>query len=719
MNLLRAHFLGKFAVIFPALLFAASLGFGQTNTVQILPFSNYGYVNPNYSGQALTIGKSYTMTAYAKSGFGFNGWTGSQPNSKTKLTFTATTNSQTFIANFKDKQKPSLAITAPANNSVLTNPAVIVAGMASDNDMVTNVYCRQSNLTEIVMDWTNALSGNNLKNWWVNLTLTPGTNYVKAYALDRCGLVSKTNTLKLVYSTAPTTLSDVTITVEDQGYAASFMAYGTNASFSNGTFSDGNGVGTYTYKKSGPITGKLTLRYTSPPSAVTNDNVVLQFTNVTADGSSGVFMDAADGFNDSFSLTAADTLALAVLDGSNIRFSYGDGENQSDFTFLSPPVVASDGKSNSIANVNPLVIPLDSDYPGKVGDRVKVSFNHFKKVMNNWVSYAPVILTGTVIDTQTASTVTVLFDIASYSSQTDAYSLLVGAPLNILTFYYTDYVGGNLATNGTGTFTYANYSPVGSTLNLKRDNTNDFFILTFEDSSPAGTFYSESYGPGDNLPNTASGEFFIAAPPQIIVPPSNHPATNGETVSFAVKASGSKPLAYQWQISVNNTNGWANLANGSNTWGSVVSGSSTTNLTIRYATTNDIGYYQVIVTNAFGSVTSSVAALTITLIPTIISQPGDATYNTNATASFSVAAIGLQPLSYQWYSGTNQLVNGSYFTNGSGYAESIINLTNLTIQGISSTNFSASFQVIISNDFGSVTSRVATLRFSTSGPPGF
>jgi uncharacterized repeat protein (TIGR02543 family) len=712
MNLLRASSLGKIAVIFPALLFAASLGFGQTNTVQILPFSNYGYVNPNYSGQALTIGKSYTMTAYAKSGFGFNGWTGSQTNSKTKLTFTATTNSQTFIANFKDKQKPSLAITAPANNSVLTNPgvinpAVIVVGTASDNDLVTNVYCNMNSL-----GWVPAATGNGWKNWWATLPLTPGTNSVQAYAVDRSGNISATTKLKLIYSTAPLTLSGVTLTVTNLNLVAGFMGYGTNSTFSNGTFSDGTGVGTYTYKKTGPLTGKLSLHYTAPPSVVTNDTIVLEFTEVTSDGTSGAFLDTGDNFT----VTTADTLALPSLAGSNIRFVFDDGTDQSDFIFLSQPTVASNGNTNMFVTSNPFNIPLLTDYPGNIGDRVKVTLNHLKNYSGTWVSNSPVAVVGTVVDipTTTTNTVTVLFDVTSYNSKSDIYSLMTNTPLNILTFYYTNYVAGNLATNGTGTFVYTNYSPIGSLLKLNRDNTNEFYILTFTDSSPAGTFYSENYAVGGGLPATNSGTFLIVATPQIIVPPKDSPATNGQTVAFSVTASGSKPLGYQWQFRVTGTNAWADLANGSNAWGSVVSGSTTTNLTISAATTNDIGYYQVIVTNAFGSVTSSVAALTITLIPVITSQPGNATFNTNTTASFSVAAIGYQPLSYLWYSGTNQLVNGSYFTNGSDNAQSLINSTNLTIQGISSTNFSAGFQVIISNDFGSVTSRVATLKFSTS-----
>jgi uncharacterized repeat protein (TIGR02543 family) len=712
MNLLRAHFLGKFAVIFPALLFAASVAFGQTqtNTVQILPFSNYGYVSPNYSGQRLTAGKSYSMTAYAKSGFAFTGWTGSQPGSKTKLTFIATTNSQTFIANFKDKQKPSLAITSPANNSVLaapglTNPAVIVAGTASDNDMVTSVSCNINS-----QGWVPASTGNGWKTWWATLPLTPGTNLVQAYAIDRSGGNSLTSKLRLIYSTAPMTLSGVTLTATDLNLIAGFTGYGTNSTFSNGTFSDGTGVGTYSYKKTGPLTGKLSLHYTAPPSVVTNDTIVLEFTGVTSDGNSGFFLDTGDNFT----VSTADTLALPSLAGSKIRFAFGDGTDQSDFIFLSQPTVVSNGKTNMFVTSNPFKIPLSTDYPGNTGDRVKVTLNHLKNYSGTWVSNSPVAVVGTVVDIPTTNTVTVLFDIVSYNSSADMYSIMTNTPLNILTFYYTNYVGGNLATNGTGTFVYTNYSPIGSLLKLNQDNTNEFFILNFTDSSPAGTFYSENHGAGGGLSATNSGSFSIIAPPQILASPNNSPPTNGQTVAFSVTASGSKPLAYQWQFSATGTNNWADLTDGSNTWGSVVSGSAATNLTISFATTNDIGYYQVIVTNVFGSATSSVAALTITLIPVITSQPGNATFNTNATsASFSVAAIGFQPLFYQWFSGTNMLISGS--TNYLYYATAHdVTTTNLSITDITSTNFSGSFQVIISNDFGSVTSRVATLNFSAS-----
>jgi hypothetical protein len=96
------------------------------------------------------------------------------------------------------------------------------------------------------------------------------------------------------------------------------------------------------------------------------------------------------------------------------------------------------------------------------------------------------------------------------------------------------------------------------------------------------------------------------------VPPviTNNPAASttnytGTTATFsvgAVTATGS--LAYQWQ------------ANGTNlTDGGIVSGSATSTLTLTGVTTNNALAYQVIVSNGGGSVTSSVANLTVFTMP--------------------------------------------------------------------------------------------------------
>ncbi len=75
---------------------------------------------------------------------------------------------------------------------------------------------------------------------------------------------------------------------------------------------------------------------------------------------------------------------------------------------------------------------------------------------------------------------------------------------------------------------------------------------------------------------------------------------------------------------------------------------NTTNLTLTGVTTNSIGNYTIVATNAFGSVTSSVAALTVVLPPTITGPLTNQTIECGGNAAFTIAASGTAPLNYKW-----------------------------------------------------------------------
>jgi alpha-tubulin suppressor-like RCC1 family protein len=92
--------------------------------------------------------------------------------------------------------------------------------------------------------------------------------------------------------------------------------------------------------------------------------------------------------------------------------------------------------------------------------------------------------------------------------------------------------------------------------------------------------------------------------PSITGQPQSRTNIAGTTANFTVTASGTEPLSFQWL-----KNG-TNLANGGN-----VAGANTPTLTVSNAQTADAGSYTVVVSNAFGSVTSAVATLTVT-VPT-------------------------------------------------------------------------------------------------------
>ena len=175
-------------------------------------------------------------------------------------------------------------------------------------------------------------------------------------------------------------------------------------------------------------------------------------------------------------------------------------------------------------------------------------------------------------------------------------------------------------------------------------------------------------------------------PPAIVTQPTNQSVNAGNSASFQVTATG-LPLFYQW------------LRNGVPLVdGSSVSGAKTPTLTLTSVTNGAV--YSVLVTNGAASVTSAAAVLTVDGAPVIVSQPLSRTNFNSTLATFSVSAIGGNPLSYQW------LKNGVPLSNGgkiSGATNSQLNVDFV------STNDVGTYSVIVSNASGTVSSSGATL----------
>jgi uncharacterized repeat protein (TIGR02543 family) len=152
-----------------------------------------GTVSPNYNGALLQIGQNYTMTAKTNVGFGFTGWTGSLTTNKPTLTFQMASN-LVLTANFADTAPPTNSITAPVANQRWSNSVFTVTGKSEDNVAVANVFYSLNG-----SGWSNAVPINNWSNWSAQVTLTPGTNTLMAYAVDTSGNVSKTNVVSMVY----------------------------------------------------------------------------------------------------------------------------------------------------------------------------------------------------------------------------------------------------------------------------------------------------------------------------------------------------------------------------------------------------------------------------------------------------------------------------------------------------------------------------------------
>lgn len=152
-----------------------------------------GTVSPNYNGQMLEIGKSYSMTATAGVGFTFTNWTGSVETNNATVNFVMQTN-LTLQANFVDTTKPTLALTAPTVGQRWSNEVFTVRGTAGDNVQVTNVWYQLNG--DI---WNSGDTTNSWTNWQAIVTLTPGTNTVLAYSVDATGNNSIASTQRMQF----------------------------------------------------------------------------------------------------------------------------------------------------------------------------------------------------------------------------------------------------------------------------------------------------------------------------------------------------------------------------------------------------------------------------------------------------------------------------------------------------------------------------------------
>lgn len=125
--------------------------------------------------------------------------------------------------------------------------------------------------------------------------------------------------------------------------------------------------------------------------------------------------------------------------------------------------------------------------------------------------------------------------------------------------------------------------------------------------------------------------------PTITTQPVSQTVAPGETAALGVVASGKSPLAYQWY------EGYSGVTSAPLT-GQVGSSLLTAPL---FATTK----FWVMVGNGCGRANSNTATVTVGTSPAIADQPDDQLVNSGQSASLSVVATGLEPLSYQWYSG--------------------------------------------------------------------
>jgi hypothetical protein len=174
------------------------------------------------------------------------------------------------------------------------------------------------------------------------------------------------------------------------------------------------------------------------------------------------------------------------------------------------------------------------------------------------------------------------------------------------------------------------------------------------------------------------------APPEIITQPVSISTLAGGSAYFFVSAEGSPTLHYQWYFN-----------------SQALAGQTNPLIALNSATTNNVGDYQIIITNAFGAVTSSVAKLSVDVLldATILTQPYGDIVPLGGYYNFSVIAAGDQPLTYQWQK------DGVPLT---GATQRNLSLTNILLTD------GGTYRVQVLNSHSSVLSLPAVLEVSTN-----
>jgi GH25 family lysozyme M1 (1,4-beta-N-acetylmuramidase) len=181
---------------------------------------------------------------------------------------------------------------------------------------------------------------------------------------------------------------------------------------------------------------------------------------------------------------------------------------------------------------------------------------------------------------------------------------------------------------------------------------------------------------------SANAVLTVHTPPTITAQPANVTTGLGLTVSFSATVTGDATLSYQWR------------RNGGN-----LTGATASTLTIANAQTTNAGTYALVVTNLYGTVTSSNALLAV-FDPYITNQPQNITVAAGAPAAFSVSAVGTTPLTYSWSKAGVPLADGG---NISGTGTPVLRLANVQVGDVST------YSVTVSNVNGSMVSSNALL----------
>lgn len=263
-------------------------------------------------------------------------------------------------------------------------------------------------------------------------------------------------------------------------------------------------------------------------------------------------------------------------------------------------------------------------------------------------------------------------------------------------FVFCGHVGSNNYRTDTGT----NGNKIYSFLQNEVGGKGHTRLITI--NTKTGTIGSRIHSVVDNVYLTGASNFTVTgvswvprntpAAPRIAPPtPARKTVNPGQTVTFAVRATGSPTPTFQWQKN-----------------GATISGATSASYTTPAIASGDNGAaFRCVVTNSAGTATSSTAIVKTSVGPAITTQPASLTAAVGANVIFFVNVSGDPWPTYQWQrNGVNLPGNGA-------------KAPRYEIRGVAAGDHGAVFRCIVTNIAGTVTSNNATLSVSgvTTSPP--
>jgi len=209
---------------------------------------------------------------------------------------------------------------------------------------------------------------------------------------------------------------------------------------------------------------------------------------------------------------------------------------------------------------------------------------------------------------------------------------------------------------------------------------SDMAVFTISPSLSRWFFHYEGNGQFRNGQETLGSAKALCTTdpgyPSLLRVPQSQTNYPGGNVTFSVGAGG-PALQYQWFLN-----------------GSPIAGATEATLVLDNITPQNAGNYTAQVSNDRGSVMSGTATLTVFAAPFITAQPLSVAEFVGSNVTLVVTAYGAPPLHYQWRFGNTPIPNETNRT---------LVLTNVQVAD------SGDYAVVITNQYGSVTSSSATV----------